>query len=181
MTHLDLSCVLKNGTVQVLYVRLQAVWRCARLGDRCQGVGVQIWVVLHHTGTGAELAMCLCAILSSRLLPAQNKPPDDNTHPNLSTGSYTHSKQIFSVNIALLIGYTKVRDFSKSQVCSQSNNLSWSQCVLYEVQWVKLFPSVLKDCAILGGVDFLSEARIKASGMALNQIDVTKQYSFFFS
>lgn len=38
---------------------------------------------------------------------------------------------------------------------------------------MKPFPSDLRDCAILGGVDFLSEARIKASGMALNQTDVT--------
>lgn len=38
---------------------------------------------------------------------------------------------------------------------------------------MKPFPSDLRDCAILGGVDFLSEARMKASGMARNPTDVT--------
>lgn len=39
---------------------------------------------------------------------------------------------------------------------------------------MKLFPSDLRDCAILGGVDLVSEERMKVSGMALNQTDVTK-------
>lgn len=38
---------------------------------------------------------------------------------------------------------------------------------------MKPFPSDLRDCAILGGVDFPSEAQIKASGMDRDQTDVT--------